>query len=465
MVRFISLIRTNAKKLLRDKDERNLLTQIIMAFVVKGLSLVLSLFSMPLYIRFFSNDEVLGCWYTILSMISWVNICDLGLGNGLRNRLTEALAIGDEIQAKKYISSTYAALAVVILPIIIAVMVLIHFVDLNAFFNIQPSLLSPQILQMSISLLLAGMALSFVLRTVNSIIYAIQKSSLNNWISLISSALPLLFVAIFRGGTMDENLISLTVVHVLAVNLPLLIATLLLFHGKKMRAMAPSVRSCSIDTARNMLSLGLQFFLTQIFFMVLTATNEIIITRMFSAADVVDYGIYYRLFTVVGSLFMLALTPLWSKITKDLAQKKYRKIQVTNRVLYVLSGAAILAEFAMVICLQFVVNIWLGDAAIIVSKTTGLIFAFYGGMYVLNVALTTVANGMGNLKTQITFYGIFSAIKIPAIYFFKQGGANWDCVMLYNAIALCAFCIFQLIWIERRVKGMITANSGITQNP
>ena len=75
------LLKIDLKKVLSDKDERNLLIQIVLAFAVKGLSLIISLFSMPLYIKYFKNDEVLGLWYTILSTLSWIHICDLGLGN------------------------------------------------------------------------------------------------------------------------------------------------------------------------------------------------------------------------------------------------------------------------------------------------------------------------------------------------------------------------------------------------
>lgn len=454
------LLLAKIKKIMHDKDERNLLIQIALAFAVKGLALLLSFFSMPLYIKFFGNDDVLGLWYTILSLLTWVNICDLGLGNGLRNRLTEALALGDGEKAKSYISSTYAALVVVIAPVILVVLALVQLVDLNVFFNISPELISPATLRLSISLLLTGVALSFVLRTVNVIIYAIQKSSLNNIISLITSALPLVYVAVFRGGSMEGNLVALTIVHVLSVNLPLLTATILLFRGKKLRAAAPSLKSCSLDTAKSMLNFGMQFFLAQIFFMALNSTNEIIITKMFSAADVVPYSIYYRLFTVVGSLFMLALTPLWSKVTKDLAQKKYRKIQITNRVLYALSALAALAELLMVVLLQFVINIWLKEEAITANYTTGLIFAFYGSAYIFNVVLTTVANGMGDLRTQIVFYGIFSALKIPALYLLAQSGAGWSVVVLYNAIALFVFCTFQLTWVEKKLKQL--ANSELS---
>lgn len=440
------------KRLWSDQDERNLLIHIALAFGVKGLALVLSFFSMPLYIRFFGNDDVLGLWYTILSMLSWVHICDLGLGNGLRNRLTEALAVGDTEKAKRFVSSTYAALTVVIAPVIIAILIVVQLVDLNGFFNISKELVSPEVLRLSVSLLLGGVALSFVLKTVNVIIYAIQKSSVNNMLTLITSALPLLFIAIFRGGSMEDNLIALTMVHVFAVNFPLLVATFIVFRTKRLRQVTPSLGACTVDTAKSMLSFGMQFFLAQIFFMVIQSTNEIFITKLFSAAYVVEYNIYFRLFTVVGSLFMLALTPLWSKVTKDLAQKKYKKIQTTNRVLYGLSALAAAGELLMVIICQFLVNIWLQEEAISVHYSTALVFALYGSVFVFNVVLTTVANGMGDLRTQIVFYGIFSLLKIPTLYLLAKAGAGWNVVVLYNAVALSVFCVFQLVWVERKLK-------------
>ncbi len=446
------------EKLLKDKDERNLLVNIGVAFAVKGASLFISLFSMPLYIKYFENDEVLGLWYTILSLFSWISICDLGLGNGLRNRLTEVLAVGDTEKARRCVSSTYVALAVIILPIALLGVFLLGFVDLNSFFNVDASIVSTDTMHTAVVILFLGVCFSFVLKTINSVVYAIQKASFNNVLALITSVIPLIYIFFFKGKDMEGNLIALTIVHALAVNLPLLAASFMLFRSKILRSCVPSLKFYDKATAKSMLGFGVQFFLAQIFFMFLTNTNEIIITSFFSASDVVEYSIYYRLFTVVGSLFMLALTPLWSKVTKDLAQKKFEKIRKTNRVLYVLSALAMLGEFLMVFFCQFLINIWLRDEAISIFYPTAFIFAFYGGMYIFNVVLTTVANGMADLRTQIVFYGIFTLLKIPVIYFLSAAFNNWNVVVLYNGVSFFVFCIFQLLWIERKIKKLISDN-------
>lgn len=445
------------KRLWQDKDERNLLINIMLAFGVKGLSLFVSLFSMPLYIKYFDNQSVLGIWYTILSLLTWISMCDLGLGNGLRNKLTEALAQGERDKAKKYISSTYVSLTLIIIPILLVGALFLNLIDLNRALSISESVLPARALRLSVIILFCGICISFVVKTVNAIIYALQKSSLNNVLSFITSVLPLVFVWCFKGEDVGVNLISLSVVHVLAINIPLLAATFAIFARNPLKECRPAISCCDKKTATSMLGFGMKFFFAQIFFMFLMSTNEIFITKFFSAADVVDYSIYYRLFTAVGSLFMLALTPLWSKVTRDLTQKKYAVIQKTNRVLYLLAAVAGLAQLAILPFLQWIINIWLGDEAIAVHMPTAMIFALFGSLYIFNVVLTTVANGMGELRTQMLFYGIGAALKIPAVFLLTRAGRSimWNIVPLFNCVVLAVFCIYQLVWIERKIKQLI----------
>ena len=80
--------RLKTKKLMKYnlKDRKNMIDQlkeiitnnkklfenIIGAFVVKGGSLIVSVVLLPLYLRFFGDQTVLGIWYTILSILIWV---------------------------------------------------------------------------------------------------------------------------------------------------------------------------------------------------------------------------------------------------------------------------------------------------------------------------------------------------------------------------------------------------------
>lgn len=74
-----------------DKKNKNIILNVIAAFLVKGGSMIVSLFTLPAYIRYFNDQTVLGVWLTLLSVLNWVLSFDLGIGNGLRNHLTIAI--------------------------------------------------------------------------------------------------------------------------------------------------------------------------------------------------------------------------------------------------------------------------------------------------------------------------------------------------------------------------------------
>ena len=104
---------------------------VIGAFLVKGGALVVSLCTLPAYISFFNNEEVLGVWYTILSLLNWILNFDLGIGNGLRNHLSESLSLGDKEETKRYISSAYFSIGIIIIVACLLFPIVIHFINLK----------------------------------------------------------------------------------------------------------------------------------------------------------------------------------------------------------------------------------------------------------------------------------------------------------------------------------------------
>ena len=364
------------KKLSLDKREKNLIANILVAFGVKGLSLLISLFSTPLYIKYFGDNTVLGVWYTVLSVLSWITVADLGLGNGLRNKLTQDLANDDRESAKKHISSAYVAISAIILPITVVGVVLIQLLDLNSMLHISESLISAGTLKLSVTILFVGICLQFIVKIISNVLYAMQKSSVNNIKALLTSAIPLLFILLFNSDNLETCLVALSIVHVIAITLPYIVATIIIY-GFFLKDCKPSVRFYEKKSAGDVIGLGVKFFFAQIFFMVLMSTNEFLINTFYEPDCVVEYSIYYRVFTVLGSLFMLALTPLWSKVTQDIENKRFSVVKKTNRLLYLISAACIVAQFTMVLFLQWFFNLWLQENSITVDTATALSFAFF----------------------------------------------------------------------------------------
>ena len=370
--------------------------------LVKGGSMILALFTMPAYMKYFEEQSILGFWFTLLSVLSWILNFDLGIGNGLRNKLVEAIAKKDHKKAKKYISTSYILIGIIIIILIVMSMVIFPYINWNDFFNIDKTIISQSVMLKAVQIVFVGLLLQFLFKLITSILYAIQKSAIPNFLTLMSTLLQLLYVLIAKGNTIEQNLINLSIVNVLSVNIPLIVATIIVF-SKQLKECRVNIKYFDIKYGKEIMSLGGTFFWVQIMYMILMNTNEIFITKFFSADKVVDYQIYNKLFTIVGTFFNLALTPIWSAVTKALSEGKKEWIYKLYRKLKQFSAIGIIAEFVFIFMLQFVVNIWLRENAIQINYVHATIFAIFGSVFILNAVLSSIANGMRKIKNSSNF--------------------------------------------------------------
>jgi len=431
-----------------DKD-KVVIKNIVAAFVIKGGALLISFFSLPAYIRYFDNNEVLGVWYTILSVLTWILAFDFGIGNGLRNKLVGALVRNDKTEVKQNVSSAYFVIGGIVLLVTSLGSIVSPYINWNSVFNISETLVSPATMLFMVTCVFFTIMLQFFLRLISFVLYALQKSALNNLMALITSVTQLMFVLLFPYVNTETNIKVLSVVYLLCVNVPLFIATIIIF-ATKLKGCYPSFKFLNKSAAKSILQLGGVFFWNQIMYMLITGTNSILITKFIGPGSVVDYQIYYRLFLVSGMLFMLALTPMWSAITKAFEEKDGAWINKYFKLLNRLVMMVILCEFLIVPFLQILVNIWLGENTISINYINAMIFALFGSVFIYVSVLSTFACGMGKMKLQAIFFTIGVGVKFILIYIGFTLYNNWIIIVLSDIIILLPYCLFQLIAFKKQ---------------
>lgn len=445
---FKTIKRFKNKLINTNENNKAIVYNTIGAFLVKGGALVISLFTMPAYMKYFDSQQILGLWFTILSVLSWVLTFDLGIGNGLRNHIVPALVNKDQIKIKKYVSSAYVVIGAVVLLSIGLSKILFKFINWNIIFNIPHEIVSIKTLNITVGIVFSGIMLQFLLKLITSILYAMQKSALNNFLSLLSSVITLVYVSFANSSDISTNLISMAVVNVLAVNLPLLVATIVVF-SKELKGCKPEIKFFEMKYARDVIKLGGIFFWVQIMYMIITATNEFLITWFTAPEMVVEYQIYNKLFTLIGTIFALALTPIWSAVTKALSEQNFTWIKHLYKTLKLMAIIAVIFEVGMIPFLQFGINLWLGDNAIQVNYLYAIVFAIFGSIMIWNGVISSIANGCGELKTQSIFFTIGALIKIPIAWILVGIFNSWIGIILANIIAMSLYSIIQPIWLNK----------------
>lgn len=429
----------------------NVIQNIIFVFLIQGGSMIMGLFTMPAYLRYFDDNLVLGCWYTLLSVINWVLIFDLGIGNGLRNQLTAALAVRDYDKAKKLISSAYSTIAIFILIVTAIVWLILPSFDLNSFFNVSTDVISSQTLLLCVRIIFVGIALRFILQMISSILYAMQKSALVNFMAFITNLSILLYVMIAPTGSAEENLVRLSYVHVIAANLPFIVVTIWVF-GKYLKECRPRIRFFQKTYAQSIFKVGIAFFVLQIAYMIVSATNEILISKFTSPQYVTEYQAYYKIFSIISSLFLLGLTPIWSSVTKAQAEGNYTWIKKTYKLLCGFSLLVCAGQMLLIPMLQFLLDIWLGAGQIVVSYKIAFVFALTNCVLIWHNFNSTMANGLGYLKPQFIYLTLAAVVKVPFSYMLVRIFDNWSMIVLATGIVLIPLSIFQPVMLIRYIS-------------
>lgn len=433
-------------------DNRTVIINVVAAFAIKGLALGISFFTMPSYMRFFHNEAALGLWFTVLSILTWILNFDLGIGNGLRNHLTTAIAKHDHDEIKKYLSSAYYSVGAICLLTTVLFVFAFDYINWNQVFNIDTHIVSPEALILSIKIVFVSIEMQLFLKLISSVLYAVQKSSLNNFISLVTSCITLCLVNLLPSKTNDDNIICMAIIHAIAVLLPLLITTILVFGGNQFRSYRPKLNGFSKEHARKVLSLGGSFFFVQIAYMLIMNTNDYLITLLSGNESVVEYQIYNRVFTLAGTVFALAMTPIWSVVTKAAAENNIDWIRKLYKLLMKLAILGAICEFVMIPFLQIFVNIWLKESAIIINPFCAITFAVFGGLMILSGALSSIANGLGELRTQSFCFTIGALLKVPLSIILVRLFNSWTGTVVANIISIGIYCIAQPIVLSRCLK-------------
>lgn len=425
-----------------SQDDKTMYKSIIISLLIRGGALVLSLFTLPAYMRFFDDNTALGLWFTIVSVLNWFLNFDLGVGNGLRNKLVPCIVNNDKEKAKRYISSAYIIISIISVGIGIISFIVFEYLDWNKILNVENDIISNAVLMKTVKIVFIGVLLQFVLRLINSILYALQKSHIPAFLTLISTMLTLVTISIIGNNAIETNIIRLAYINVIATNLPLLVATILIF-CKKLKYAWPNFRYYSNKYAKNILKLGGLFFGIQVMYMVISNTNEYLITLFYDPKYVVDYQIYYKLFNLVSTIFSIITIPIWSSITKSLAERNIERIKSTYSKLKKLALLIICGEFLLILFVQIIVNLWLGDSAIKINYLYAFIFAISGSAFIWSSAISSMSNGLNKIKSQFVLMTIAVVIEFTLLITMHNVINSWIFVIVVNIISILPYCIIE----------------------
>lgn len=422
--------------------------QLKRTIVFKILALAASFMVIPHILKYL-GVEVYGVWSTLLSIMMWIVYFDLGIGNGLRNKVGIALAANNKNLARQYISTSYILLCCFAVIVFILLLLVSHYIDWQSIFNFIK--LSNNELEDTVTIILFFILLNFILSLAIQIFYAIHKSEMSVIYQFIFNILSLSSVILLNIFT-ETNIIFLAFAYGLSMVLSSLMVNYILFN--KRRFLLPSIKYFDKTKINDLFNLGLQFFIIQSSLLIILSTDKIIITQIFGPQEVAGYDILYKLFTIVLVVHNMILAPMWSSFTDAYEKNDVDWIKKTITNLNILMLPFIFGILLLVVLTPYIIKLWIGTE-IIVSSLLIIGMGLFSLLMIWNNIYGNFTNGVSKIKPQLISYLLGSVLNIPlSIYFAKYIFEGVEGVIFASILSLSIFSVAGPLFTVKIIKNI-----------
>ena len=424
----------------RERNRRAMLTGAA-ALAARGVQVGTALITIPLTIHYLGKERF-GLWMTISSVLAMANFADFGIGNGLLNTVADAYGKDDYARIQRAVSSGFAVLCgvgAVLLLLFAASFAWIPWADVFKVSGTQARAEAAP----ALFIFAACFALNIPLDVVQRVQLGLQRGFEMNLWQMAGSLLAL-------GGV-------IAAIHA-HVGLPLLVLALagapvvmvglnsLHFFFISRPELRPSWHRVSREVTRRILRLGGSFFVLQLGVAVSYSADNFIIARVMGAANVPEYSIPQRMFSLISVAMATLMTPLWPAYGEAVSRGDMNWVRRTlvRSLLFAIGGAAF-ASTVLLFSAHQLIAWWVGPG---ISPPFFLLLglSLWTVVDCLGNALAMFLNGASLMRFQIVLTPVFGvgclALKILLTRRFGLIGVPWATLLAHLVIVEIALAIY-----------------------
>ena len=420
---------------INSKRSSLLQKNILASFIIKGWSAVIVLLMVPATLHCLGEYKN-GIWLTISSLLLWIDNMDIGLGNGLRNKIAEYMAHGERERTRSLVSSTFAMLSCIIIPVMLVLLLLIAVGDPYQVFNAAPAKVPhlDQVLMVTVILVCT----SFVFKLIGNFYMGLQLPAVSNLLIALGQTLALIgtYIVLWSGS---HSLMFIALVNTVSPLLVYLLAYPYTFFYKYPQ-LRPSFRLIDFKEAKAVINMGVQFFIMQISSVVLFMTSNILISNLFSPEMVTPYQITYRYFSILLVVFTVICMPFWNATTDAYQRNDMEWIRQAARKLRLMTIGILLCLIVMVALSDIVYVIWI-DRQTVIDIRMSIVMAAYIFILIYSMRYSYFINGIGTLRLQLIFTATAAIVFIPLAYL----ATWWTHDIIWFMVVMCLVNIPGLI--------------------
>lgn len=403
---------------------------IISNFFLKGFSIVINFLTIPLMLNYLNSEEY-GLWILVLSITNWIYTFDIGIGNGLKNKIAQYLSLKNYIEIKKYIITSYFFVAILSVIIFGLICMLFNILNLNTLLKV--NFLNKNELLFLMIINVGFVCFNFILSLCNNIFIGSQKIYLSALNNVFSQSLNLIFIGILYLKE-EKSIFYLSISYGVSISISHIILTIYYFYQNTI--MIPKISDISLKKLHSVLNIGGKIFISQIAGLIIFSTDNFIITNFLGPEMVTEYSIVYKFFSIPLIAINLILGPVWPEATKEYYNKNYDWFKNILKKLKKMFIFLILGMLLMICIGKKFIYIWTTykvdpSISLIIITALSIILICYSGIY------STLLNGIN----EISFMMILSIVQAIMNIFLSYVFIKYTALGVNGVILATCFCM------------------------
>lgn len=418
----------------RERVRRVVLTGAA-SFGARAISFATLLVSIPITVSYLGTERF-GVWATISSTAAFVGLADLGISNGLVNRIAEAHSRADELAAHRHVSNAFFSLVGISAALGVLLVVVAPFVPWDAAFNVS----SPQAVREVGPAFVAFAAITIAtlpLGVAQRVYTGYQEGYIPGLVLAAASllSLALIALAIVFGASLTWLVLALSCGPFTAG----LANTILLFWFRRPQ-LRPKLGYVDRAGAKAIVLAGFLFLAIQLAGAAAYQTDSLILAHVLGPRAVTQYTVPLRLFGIVSLLLGFGLAPLWPAYREAMVTGDHVWVRATfRRSLWLSLGVAGLSSALLVATGRWIVSVWVPSLPPAETQLL-LALAVWTTLTGASGALAMFLNGLGAIRFQAMCGVTMALANVPLSIVLTQrvgiAGVLWGSVVTQVAFVL-----------------------------
>jgi O-antigen/teichoic acid export membrane protein len=411
----------------------------------RGLTALSLLVALPLVVDRLDASSA-GVWTLLVTALALLGFADLGLGNGLVNRLSDAVGRQDHPAAVRTVSTGAAALAAISAAGIPLAALAVLAVPWESVLRLGSGEVP------SLRAAVATFLLAVVAGVPAGLGQRIHLAYQQSWAASATSA---------AGSVLA--LAAVLVAWVADAGLPAFVGAMLLppvaaaaaetawVLGRSHRDLRPRRSHLERAALGGLVRAGGLFFVLALAGAAAYQSDSFVVARYLGPEEVTSFGATLRLFLVAPALAAAVLLPLWPAYSEAIGRGDHAWVRSTLRRSLLLSAVGVaVPSAALVLLARPLLSVWAGS---IPAPSTSLLLAM-GAWSVVSTASMALAmwfNGTGVVRLQVVLSLVMATsnlwLSISVVDRWGAAGPVWASVVTQTAVIL----VPELLVVRRRL--------------